>query len=94
MKVDRDIESCRPEAAHQACLRHESGPAGYDDDFIEVRIGGDDGRGGRFDEIGDVRVREVPAESPHCRSGEDYVPDFAQPNQEQLFQLPNYQITQ
>ena len=54
-------------------LQSDSASARRDDDFVEMRIAGDDRRGRGLDQVGQVRARKLPAQRGHGRRREDYV---------------------
>lgn len=47
-----------------------------DNDLVEMRVVRDHGRGGRFDEVGDVRVGKMGADAVDGWCGEDDVTDL------------------
>ncbi len=59
-----------------------AGGEGNDDHLVEMRVPGHDGRRLFFDEIREVRLREMPAKGPDCRRREDDVANHPQANQQ------------
>jgi hypothetical protein len=79
VKVDREVEAPRAERPAQRDVGRESfqpARARRDQDFVEVRVGGDDRRGMRLDDVGQPRVGKVSAEGANGGRREDDVPDL------------------
>ena len=90
MEIDREIVVRAPQAPSQADIRQhprDSASPRRDDDFVEMRIAGDDRSGRGFDQVGEVRVGKLPAQSGHGRRREDHVADLPQTHKEDSIEL-------
>jgi len=84
VEVDSDVEASAMEAAsHGQIVEHASQPATLrdDDHLVEMRIGGNDRRGRRLDEIGDVGVGEAVPKRPNGRRRQRDVAEEAKSNE-------------
>jgi hypothetical protein len=85
MKVDRHVEASAAEpASHGQVVAHAAKPRAlrHDDDLVEMRIAGNDRRGRRLDEIGDVCVGETVPKRPDARRRQRDVAEKAKSNEE------------
>ena len=80
VEIDGEIERARAAAGGRAPRSREqpahARAARRDDHLVEMRIAGDDRRGRRFDEVGEVGVGKPPAQGADGRRGEDDVADL------------------
>ena len=88
MKVDREVEPRGAQPAAEAEIAPPPGPR-HDQHIVEVRVAGDDGRGGGFDEIREVGVGKAAADGANGRCREDDVANLAQPDEEDPGELRN-----
>ena len=85
MKVDRQIVVGAPQAPREADVGDHPGDAASprrDQDLVEMRIAGDDGCGGRFDQVGEMRVRILPAQGGDGRGREHHIANLPQAHEE------------
>ena len=93
MKVDDEIERASAQTSDERQFRHirrDAAGRRRHDDLVNMRIVRDDGLGGRFDEIRDVRPRVPFSNGAHSGRGEHDVADLAKSDQENAH--PNRQI--
>ncbi len=81
MEIDRQVVSRRAQPAAERDVREQMS-AGGDDQLVDVWIGADDIRRPRFDEVGDVGIREPLAQPAERRRREHDIPDLAQADEE------------
>ena len=87
MEVDREIVALAPQSPAEHEIPEEPWNAAsprYYDDFVEVRVGGDDWSGRGLDEVGEVRVGKPLAQGGHGRRRENHVAYLPETNQQDL----------
>ena len=81
VEIDGEIEAHRAEPPAERDVADEPArpaDARRDDDFVQMRIALDDRRGGRLDDVGEVRVGKSIAQRADGRRREHDVADFTQ----------------
>jgi hypothetical protein len=81
VKIDREIVARRPQPETEREIWQEMGARRHDH-LVNVRIGADDGRRQRLDQIAHAGVRKVVAERSQGGRGEDDVANLAEANKE------------
>ena len=76
------LEPERVDRLHAIC--HGDPKEMHYDDFVEMRVGGDDWSGRGLDEVGEVRVGKPLAQGGHGRRRENHVAYLPETNQQDL----------
>lgn len=88
MKINREIVALRPQfPAKSKVGRHrpQTSSPRDDDDAVEMRVAQNNGRGGRFDDVGEMGIRKSTSYRVNCGRRQHHVADFAQPDEQNPF---------
>ena len=87
MQIDGDVEALTPQPArdgHVIDKTPDAGPAGDDDQLVQVRIAAEHGGRRRLDDIREVSRRKVAPQRVDDGGGEDDVADEAKADEKNL----------